>query len=94
MKANGVVVVFVPEYGIESKIDLKETLNLEDKKASALAELFEYDHTKLTLCHKASGKMLKVFDEVKVKLAVKNLPGRREKLVITLLHPSLNTKKV
>lgn len=91
IQSESIVVVFIPEFGIEGKIDLKASLNLSDKERREfdLEKKFEYERKIMTLRYKKNGKKLKIFDEVTVKIEVITRPGRRQKLVISLVKPSL-----
>ena len=77
------VVVMVPEYGIEGKVNFTKT----DEEAETL---FKYDDKLMKLTHKASGKSVSIFQQVKVKIHVNTGVGHRETLVVSIIEPDFS----
>lgn len=81
VRERGIVVV-VPEYGIEGKIAFAKS-DAEAKKS------FDYNPDQMLIRHKASGKQVQIFDEVKVKLWVYRSAAYRESLIVSLVDPAI-----
>jgi len=82
VRAKGIVVM-VPDYGIEAKVTLDFSPNSTDTNTA-----LEFDEKGMSLKCIRTGRVLKVFDQVFVKLEVVKGANYRENLVVSLVEPA------